>query len=272
MNMKWRRQVHPFHIVNPSPWPLFTALSSFFIVFGLVLFMHFYQKGLFFFTFGLLTTALCGFFWVRDVVREATFEGNHTSLVRKGLRMGVVLFIVSEVMLFFAFFWGFFHSSLNPVPEIGCIWPPKGIEPLNPFHVPLLNTYILLTSGAFVTWAHYSILAGFRRQAIVALIYTIILAVVFTLCQYYEYCNANFNISDGIYGSTFYMITGFHGAHVIIGTGFLIGSLIRLIKHHFTTQQHVGLEFAIWYWHFVDVVWIFVFFFVYWWAFPSSLA
>lgn len=271
MDLKWRRQIHPFHIVNPSPWPLLTAMSVLFTLFGFVLFMHFYQKGLFFFVFGLLTLITCALLWIKDVVREATFEGDHTSLVRRGLRMGFVYFILSELMLFIAFFWGFFHFSLNPAAELGFIWPPKGIEPLNPFNIPLLNTYILVTSGAFVTWAHYSVLAGFRRQAITALIYTIILAVIFTLCQYYEYRNASFNISDSVYGSTFYMITGFHGAHVIIGTILLIGSLVRLVKHHYTKQQHVGFEAAIWYWHFVDVIWIFVFLFVYWWAFPTEM-
>ena len=185
--------------------------------------------------------------------------------------MGMVLFIISEAMLFFAFFWGFFHASLNPVPEIGCVWPPKGIEALNPFHVPFLNTLVLVHSGAMVTWAHYSVLAGNRRDAISALIFTILLAVFFTFLQAYEYVNAPFGLSDNVYGSVFFMTTGLHGFHVIIGTLFLAVCLIRLITHHLTKKIHVGFEAAIWYWHFVDVVWIFVFIFIYWWAFPVEV-
>lgn len=264
-----RRQIHPYHIVDPSPWPLVTAFSAFTTVFGFVLYMHFFEKGLFLFLAGLLSVILFAALWWKDVVREATFEGNHTSYVRTGLKMGMVLFIVSEVMLFISFFWAFFHSSLNPVPEIGCVWPPKGIEAVNPFHIPLLNTFILVNSGAFVTWAHYSLLAGFRRQTIVGLFYTIALATFFTGLQAYEYINSSFSISDSVYGSVFYMTTGLHGFHVFIGTLFLLVCFFRLLAHHFTKKHHVGLEAAIWYWHFVDVVWIFVFIFVYWWSFPA---
>lgn len=265
-----QRQIHPFHIVDASPWPLLTALSAFVMLLGTALYLHFYQRGFYLFSVGLISLILCAASWWKDVIREATFEGQHTSYVRNGIKMGMVLFIISEVMLFFAFFWAFFHSSLNPVPEIGSVWPPKGIEALNPFHVPLLNTFVLVNSGAFVTWAHYSVLVGYRRQAIAALVYTIVLALFFTFLQYYEYTNASFNISDSVFGSTFYMTTGLHGSHVLIGTLFLIVCLGRLVAHHFTKQQHVGFEAAIWYWHFVDVVWIFVFIFLYWWAYPVN--
>lgn len=264
-------QKHPFHVVDSSPWPLFTALSVFLTFSGLTLYMHFYSKGGFILALGLFFVVICASFWWRDVVREATFEGQHTSFVRNGLKMGMVLFIISEAMLFFAFFWGFFHASLNPVPEIGCVWPPKGIEALNPFHVPFLNTLVLVHSGAMVTWAHYSVLAGNRRDAISALIFTILLAVFFTFLQAYEYVNAPFGLSDNVYGSVFFMTTGLHGFHVIIGTLFLAVCLIRLITHHLTKKIHVGFEAAIWYWHFVDVVWIFVFIFIYWWAFPVEV-
>ena len=264
-------QKHPFHVVDSSPWPLFTALSVFLTFSGLTLYMHFYSKGGFILVLGLFFVVICASFWWRDVVREATFEGQHTSFVRNGLKMGMVLFIISEAMLFFAFFWGFFHASLNPVPEIGCVWPPKGIEALNPFHVPFLNTLVLVHSGAMVTWAHYSVLAGNRRDAISALIFTILLAVFFTFLQAYEYVNAPFGLSDNVYGSVFFMTTGLHGFHVIIGTLFLAVCLIRLITHHLTKKIHVGFEAAIWYWHFVDVVWIFVFIFIYWWAFPVEV-
>jgi cytochrome c oxidase subunit 3 len=264
-----RYQKHPFHIVDPSPWPFFGAFGAFFTVFGFVLYMHFYKNGFFLFSLGLLLVILTLIVWWRDVIREGTFEGHHNSYVRKGLKMGMILFIISEVMFFFAFFWAFFHSSLNPTIEIGCVWPPKGIIAINPWHVPLLNTFVLITSGAYVTWAHYAILAGYRRESIHALIFTIIFAAFFTVLQGFEYVVAPFNISDSVYGSVFYMTTGLHGSHVLIGTIFLIVCLFRHFAHHFTTEHHVGFECGSWYWHFVDIVWIFVYFFIYWWGYPN---
>lgn len=269
-NFKYRYQKHPFHIVDPSPWPFFTSMSAFYTLVGLTMYMHFYEKGGKILFSGLCLLMLSMAFWWRDVVREATYEGHHTSYVRKGIKLGMLLFIVSEAMIFFAFFWAFFHSSLNPVPEIGSVWPPRGIEPIDPWKVPFLNTVVLLTSGATVTWAHYSILLGLRRTSIQALICTLALALFFTGLQFFEYVSAPFNISDGIYGSVFYLITGWHGIHVIIGSIFLFVCLIRLIQHHFTRKCHLGLECAIWYWHFVDVVWIFVYFFVYWWGYGET--
>ena len=183
-----------------------------------------------------------------------------------GLRYGMILFIVSELMFFVAFFWAFFHASLSPTVEIGAVWPPKGIEVLNPWEVPFLNTVILLSSGAAVTWAHHAIVAGARNQAIYGLILTILLAIFFTGLQALEYLEAPFTISDGVYGSTFYLATGFHGFHVFIGTVFLSVCLLRLINFHFTKSHHFGFEAAAWYWHFVDVVWLFLFVAIYWWG------
>jgi len=265
-----RAQTHPFHIVDPSPWPLMTSLAAMFMLFGFTLYLHFYENGFLLFTIGLLTVVGTMSIWWRDVIREATFEGHHTSYVRKGLKLGMILFIASEIFLFVAFFWAFFHASLNPTIEIGCVWPPKGIIAINPWHVPLLNTLVLVTSGAFITWSHYSLLVGDRDQTIEALVGTIGLALFFTMLQYYEYSVAPFNISDSVYGSVFYMLTGLHGSHVIIGTLFLIVCLYRLTEHHFTKTHHVGFECGAWYWHFVDIVWIFVYFFVYWWGFPNA--
>lgn len=204
--------------------------------------------------------------WWRDVVREATFEGHHTYAVQVGLRYGVLLFIISEVMFFVAFFWAFFHSSLAPTVEIGCVWPPKGIEVLNPWEIPFLNTVILLSSGAAVTWAHHAILAGNRPQGLLALALTIVLATIFTGFQALEYLEAPFTISDGIYGSTFYLSTGFHGFHVFVGTVFLTVCLFRYSKGHFTKQHHFGFEAAAWYWHMVDVIWLFLFVCIYYWG------
>ena len=212
---------HPFHLVDPSPWPLFTAFSTFVLTFGGAMYMHCYQGGGIVLSLGFLMVLYSLFVWWRDVVREATFQGHHTTPVQLGLRYGMILFIVTEILLFFAFFWAFFHSSLAPTVEIGAIWPPKGIEVFNPWEIPFLNTVLLLSSGASVTWAHHAILAGNRQQALNGLILTIILAVIFTGFQAYEYIEAPFTISDGIYGSTFYMATGLHGFHVMMGTVFL---------------------------------------------------
>jgi cytochrome c oxidase subunit 3 len=257
---------HPYHLVDPSPWPLFAALSAFTLTVGGVMYMHAYEGGGTILSFALIMVIYAMAVWWRDVVREATFEGHHTRVVQNGLRYGMILFIVSEIMFFAAFFWAFFHSSLAPTVEIGAIWPPKGIEVLNPWDIPFLNTVILLSSGASVTWAHHAILAGNRKQAITGLFLTVLLATIFTGFQAYEYLEAPFTISDGIYGSTFYMATGFHGFHVIIGTLFLSVCLIRLIKHHFTPGHHFGFEAAAWYWHFVDVVWLFLFVCIYYWG------
>jgi cytochrome c oxidase subunit 3 len=177
-----------------------------------------------------------------------------------------MLFIVSEVMLFASFFWAYFHFAADPSVHIGCVWPPEGIEPLNPFGVPLLNTYILLFSGATVTYTHYSVISGNLPDTELGFMMTLFLAGLFTLFQLLEYKAATFTIADGVYGSTFYMITGLHGLHVIVGTIFLFVCFVRTIFRHFTRDHHLGLEFAIWYWHFVDVVWLFVFTGVYYWG------
>ena len=259
-------QKHPFHLVDPSPWPLVTATAAFATTTGAVLYMHGYNGGGSFLTFGLLFLVMSMFIWWRDVIREGTLEGQHTSIVQLGLRFGMILFIVSEIMFFFAFFWAFFWASLSPTAEIGSVWPPQGIEVLSAWEVPFLNTLILLSSGASVTWAHHAIVAGNRTQSIQALILTVALAALFTGLQVFEYSSANFSISDGIYGSTFYMATGFHGFHVCIGTLFLLVCLVRVVLYHFTKQHHFGFEAAAWYWHFVDVVWLFLFVSVYWWG------
>ncbi len=259
-------QKHSFHLVDPSPWPFVSGMSAFMLTFGLVLYMHGYKFGTFVLVLGFLMILFMMFCWWRDIVREATIEGQHTKSVQAGLRMGVILFIASEVMFFVAFFWAFFHSSFNPNPAIGGVWPPAFIATLDPWKIPLLNTILLLSSGASVTWAHHSIVYGSKSQGVVALIITIILAVVFTALQGYEYISAPFTISDGVYGSTFYMATGFHGFHVIVGTCALSVCLYRLYNNHFTREHHFGFEAAAWYWHFVDVVWLFLFITIYWWG------
>nr|SAI76014.1 cytochrome c oxidase subunit 3 [Botryococcus braunii Showa] len=257
---------HPYHLVDPSPWPLLASMAALVTTVGGVMYMHGYGGGEVALSFGIGLILYVMFVWWRDVVRESTFEGHHTWAVESGLRYGMLLFIVSEIMFFVAFFWGFFHSSLAPTVEIGAVWPPKGIEVLDPWDVPFLNTLILLSSGGSVTWAHHALLAGNRQQGLVALLITVALALLFTAFQGYEYLEAPFTIADGIYGSTFFLATGFHGFHVIIGTLFLLVCLVRLYNYHFTKSHHFGFEAAAWYWHMVDVVWLFLFVSIYYWG------
>nr|AIG23519.1 cytochrome c oxidase subunit III [Planigale gilesi] len=257
-------QTHAFHMVNPSPWPLTGALSALLLTSGLTMWFHFHSILLL--LIGITSMLLTMFQWWRDVVREGTFQGHHTPVVQKGLRYGMILFIMSEVFFFVGFFWAFYHSSLSPALELGGCWPPTGIHPLNPLEVPLLNTAILLASGVSITWAHHSLMDGNRKQMIQALSITIALGLYFTILQAMEYYEAPFTISDGIYGSTFFVATGFHGLHVIIGSLFLIVCLLRQLFYHFTSTHHFGFEAAAWYWHFVDVVWLFLYVSIYWWG------
>lgn len=205
-------------------------------------------------------------FWFRDVISEGTYLGNHTSAVQRGLNLGVALFIASEALFFLAIFWAFFHSALSPTVELGAQWPPLGIEAINPFELPLLNTVILLSSGVTVTYAHHSLIQGNRSGVIYGLIATIILAIVFTALQGIEYTVSSFTISDSVFGSTFYFGTGFHGLHVIIGTLFLGVGFWRVLAYHSTDNHHLGLESGILYWHFVDIVWLFLYVSVYYWG------
>lgn len=245
---------HHYHLVDESPWPLVAAFGSFLLAIGGIMYMHKFNGGWNLFVTGFSLIIYMMFTWWRDIIREATLEDTHTATVQKGLRLGMILFIISEIMFFFAFFWSFFHSSIAPVFNIGGIWPPKAIAVINTYTVPLTNTFILLTSGATVTWAHHGIIARAKKHVLVALILTLTLALLFTALQGFEYVNAPFSISDSIYGSCFYMATGFHSAHVIIGTIALFISFIRVILNHYTNKHHFGFESAIWYWHFVDGV------------------
>nr|UGS80261.1 cytochrome c oxidase subunit III [Fuelleborniella sp. FuspCA] len=257
-------QNHPFHLVSFSPWPLTGALASLFLTLGTIEWFHLNKSTLM--MIGLLTILSTMIQWWRDVTRESTFQGNHTFKVSLGMRWGMILFITSEVFFFLSFFWAFFHSSLAPNIELGMLWPPQNISPFNPIQIPLLNTIILLSSGVSITWAHHSLIKNNSSQTTQSLILTVILGILFSLLQSYEYIEASFTIADSIYGSTFFMATGFHGLHVIIGTTFIVISLNRYMKNHLSKNHHFGFEAAAWYWHFVDVVWLFLYISMYWWG------
>nr|UPX88439.1 cytochrome c oxidase subunit III [Exorista larvarum] len=255
---------HPFHLVDYSPWPLMGSIGAMTIVTGMVKWFHQYDSSLF--LLGNIITILTVYQWWRDISREGTYQGLHTNMVTNGLRWGMILFILSEVLFFLSFFWAFFHSSLSPSIELGIMWPPMGITPFNPFQIPLLNTVILLTSGITVTWAHHSLMEGNHSQTTQSLFFTVLLGIYFTILQAYEYIEAPFTIADSVFGSTFFVATGFHGIHVLIGTTFLLICLIRHLNNHFSKNHHFGFEAAAWYWHFVDIVWLFLYVSIYWWG------
>jgi cytochrome c oxidase subunit 3 len=233
--------------VDPSPWPILTSFSLLNLTIGAVLYMHGYTYGGYVLSIGFILTTYGMILWFRDVVIEATYLGHHTKEVKNGLMLGIVLFIVSEVFAFLSIFWAFFHSSLTPAIEIGGSWPPLGITPLDPFAIPLLNTFLLLSSGAFITYGHHALIANNRKGTINGVIFTIILAIAFTGLQYFEYSEAGFTMSDGVYGSAFFASTGLHGLHVIVGTIFIVVALTRIINYHSTTKHHFNFEASILY-------------------------
>nr|YP_004021896.1 cytochrome c oxidase subunit III [Phraortes sp. Iriomote Island]BAJ24496.1 cytochrome c oxidase subunit III [Phraortes sp. Iriomote Island] len=257
-------QNHPFHMVQMSPWPLIGAMSTMLMLMGTI--NMFQQKHNLIMTMGMFMIIMTMIQWWRDVIREGTYQGLHTKIVIKGLRWGMILFITSEILFFVSFFWAFFHSSLSPTVQVGSVWPPMDIIPFNPMQIPLLNTMILLSSGVSITWAHHSMLNNNMKEMKFSIIMTIMLGMYFTALQGYEYLESPFSISDSIYGSSFFMATGFHGLHVIIGTTFLLVCCMRQFKFHFSNYHHVGFEAAAWYWHFVDVVWLFLYISIYWWG------
>jgi cytochrome c oxidase subunit 3 len=258
---------HPYHLVDPSPWPIAGAFAGGAWVLGIILYAH--HGSYWMLALGTLAVLGTMFFWWRDVLKESNTPGLHSPVVRLGLRYGMILFIASEVMFFVAFFWAYFHFALFPEHVSGAekaIWPPAGVYTFDPFSLPFLNTMILLLSGTTVTWAHHALLNNDRRSLIMGLSITVLLGLSFSTFQAYEYLVAPFAFTGGIYPSTFYLATGFHGFHVIVGTIFLAVCLVRAIRGAFTPERHFGFEAAAWYWHFVDVVWLFLFIFIYWWG------
>nr|QUB07012.1 cytochrome c oxidase subunit 3 [Cassidinae sp. N35] len=255
---------HPYHLVDKSPWPIMSSLNMLINFSGMINWFHSNKLSLM--IIGMMISILITFQWWRDIVRESTFQGHHTNKVVIGLRWGMILFIISEIFFFISFFWSFFHNSLSPSIDLGMIWPPSNIQTFNPLEIPLLNTLILLTSGITITWAHHAMMENNLKDSINGLTLTVIMGISFSVLQYYEYKEASFTISDSVYGSSFFMATGFHGIHVLIGSSFLLVSLNRLINMHFSKIHHFGFEAAAWYWHFVDVVWLFLYLSIYWWG------
>lgn len=262
---------HPYHLVRPSIWPLLSAFAAGILAMGAVFFFHEIKafgvnigaKGL---IIGLMAVLACMFFWWKDVIFESITEKVHNKVTEVGLRFGMMLFIASELMFFVAFFWAFFDFSLFPREAIGFVWPPADIQVLDPFDVPFLMTLILLLSGCTVTWAHHAILEGDQKSTMTALWISWALGVFFLCFQVYEYTAVDYGFTDGVYASAFFMATGFHGFHVLVGTIFLFVCWRRSKLGHFSKEKHFGFEAAAWYWHFVDVVWLFLFVAIYWWG------
>ena len=272
---------HDYHLVEPSAWPIVGSVGTFVTAIGAIAYFQTLKgapplfgllSGPWILILGALILGYTFVGWWRDVVKESVVQGDHTPVVKLGLRYGMILFITSEVMFFVAWFWAYFNAALYPKYINLETWPPPGTATFDPWHIPLLNTLILLTSGTTVTWAHHAIQTGNQRDAVRGLALTIILGMSFTAFQAYEYMHAGFPFAGNIYGSTFFMATGFHGFHVIVGTLFLIVCFFRARAGHFTPERHFGFEAAAWYWHFVDVVWLFLFASIYVWGEGAHVA
>jgi len=255
---------HPFHLVSPSPWPILTSLAAFFLVLSLVLSWTVFSPW-YLLPSALLILWVC-FEWGRSISIEATYLGSHTKAVQKSHIIGFALFIISEVFFFISWFWAYFHFSLSPAIEIGSLWPPAGVLVSSPFTVPFLNTCVLLTSGATVTWASTSLRHSLFFTADAALLLTCLLGLFFLSLQCAEYYFSSFTLSDSCFGRSFYMLTGFHGLHVLVGTLLLLSSLFRLRLGHLSSSRHIFFALSTWYWHFVDVIWLFLFVIVYIWG------
>jgi len=257
---------HPFHIVSPSPWPFLSSCATLGLVSSFLFKLKYSDFDFLFLVLFLLVLLFLVAFWWADIIRESTFLGLHTIRVQSLLRFGIFLLIVSEIFFFVGFFWAYLHCGLSPNIELGSKWPPLGVRPLCATSVPLLNTLLLLTSGATVTWSHHCLVSSRYVTCFCSLSLTVVLGVWFTLLQVYEYYECSFTIADSAYGSCFFLATGFHGLHVLLGSLFLSVMLARVSASHFSCSRHLGFIFACWYWHFVDVVWILLYLIIYIWG------
>nr|DBA43512.1 TPA_asm: COX3 [Bombus citrinus] len=251
----------PFHMVTPSPWPIMISMNLMNLLMSLISWI--YLNNFMFSMFNLLTFLMSMMMWFRDIIRESTFQGYHSFYITSMMKFSMILLIISELFFFISFFWTFFHNSMSPSIEINSFWPPKMIKFFNPLEIPLMNSITLILSGLTVTLSHYNMLNNNMKSSMLNLILTISLGTYFNLMQIFEYSNSFFCINDSIYGSIFFLSTGFHGTHVMIGTLMLSYSLLRMYKNHFSPIHHINYELSIWYWHFVDVIWLFIYMFYY---------
>jgi len=261
-----RFQVFPYHLVAPSPWPIAVSFSLMSLALSLGLTMHGYINNVVVLLLSIIVVLYSMGLWFRDIIAEGTYLGDHTLAVRKGLNYGFLLFVVSEILIFAGIFWAYFHSAMSPTVELGGVWPPVGIEAIGATELPLLNTIILLASGATITYSHHGIIEGNRKYALSGLFITLWLIIIFVICQYIEYTNATFTISDGVYGSVFYAGTGLHFIHMIMLIIMLLICYIRMRQYHFTTNHHVNFETTVIYLHVLDVIWLFLYIVMYWWG------
>lgn len=261
-----KHQIHPFHMVAPSPWPLAVSFSLGSAMLTLALTMHGYVGNLYWFGLSVVCLLWSMTLWFRDIIAEATYLGDHTQAVRNGLNLGFLLFVLSEILIFAGIFWAYFHSAMSPAIELGGVWPPVGIETIGPTELPLLNTIILLASGATVTYSHHALIQGSRKNALSGLLITLWLIIIFVLCQIVEYGTASFTISDGIYGSVFYTGTGLHFLHMNMLIAMLAVCYWRMRNYQFTSGHHLGYEVTILYLHVLDVIWLFLYIVMYWWG------
>lgn len=259
------KKFHIFHIVEPSPWPIIASISALSVTYSTAIWAN-YSSWNIILPIGLVIAIITIFCWTHDIFSEASTQGEHSKKAEKALKTGIILFITSEVFLFISFFWAFFQRRLAPNVEEGVNWPPKSINPFNPIEVPILNTILLVSSGASITWSHHAIHANKIKEIFLTLLVTIILGGTFTIFQAIEYWNAEFTITDSTYGCSFFIATGFHGLHVLIGSTFLAICLIQIKKITISNNKFIRFEAAAWYWHFVDVVWLFLLISIYWWG------
>ena len=265
-NVRGYLQLHPFHLVGPSPWPIFTSFSLMDLALSLGLTAHGYIASIWPIFLAIIAVLYSMTLWFKDIIAESTYLGDHTIAVKRGLNQGFLLFVVSEILIFASLFWAYLHSAVNPTMDLGMSWPPVGIDVISPAELPLLNTIILLASGVTITYAHHALINGNRANTLYGFIYSTLLIALFVMFQFLEYKYAGFTITDGVYGSTFYSLTGLHGLHMIMLTIMLVICTWRVYNYDFTNTSHVGAETTILYLHVLDVIWLFIYIIVYWWG------
>nr|YP_010128466.1 cytochrome c oxidase subunit III [Aleyrodes shizuokensis]QPO06177.1 cytochrome c oxidase subunit III [Aleyrodes shizuokensis] len=255
---------HCFHLVSCSPWPILISLNFVNVGFSLI-FLLLHHSCFFFFFFFFILVLICIQWW-RDIIREGLYLGSHLLVVSSGLSMGIIFFIVSEFFFFVSFFWMYFYYSLSPDMSLGLFWPPQGVGAVNYMDLPFLNTLVLLSSGFFITWSHYGLFVGDYNLLKISYLFCIFMGFYFFVIQMYEYHELFFDFSDGVFGCSFFILTGFHGFHVLLGLIFLSFNFYRFYCNNFSFLSFYGFEYSIWYWHFVDLIWLFLYVFLYWWG------